>query len=118
VVTQRHQPENLEGDSNEHENEKRKRGVGAGVDDVGWTERGDYSPGSGKPERRSESVLKMADLRRDEIRIKTEDRIVMDSYKNMDGQETKVMEIVAIRKKKLAGRFTAVFRNSLKECQP
>lgn len=44
-------------------------------------------------------VMKQNIKSRDEIRIESDDKVVMESYMLMDGKEVKMMEIVANRKK-------------------
>jgi hypothetical protein len=44
-------------------------------------------------------VLKKTIAGRDEIRIESPEKVVLESYKTVDGTETKLMEIVTIRKK-------------------
>lgn len=44
-------------------------------------------------------VMKKTVHGREQIRIESKDKIVMESYMNLDGKETKMMEIVALRKK-------------------
>lgn len=36
---------------------------------------------------------------RDEVRIESDDKIVMESYQEQDGKEIKVMEVVSLRSK-------------------